>query len=84
MASPGVAGVAAVLKSYFPKLKANELKKILIESGIEVNSEIRINSEIEKEFGEISKSGKIVNLYNALIYASKNNTKNDKNYIYKF
>ena len=71
MASPGVAGVAAVLKSYFPKLKANELKKILIESGIEVNSEIRINSEIEKEFGEISKSGKIVNLYNALIYASK-------------
>ena len=71
MASPGVAGVAAVLKSYFPKLKANELKKILIESGIEVNSEIRINSDIEKEFGEISKSGKIVNLYNALIYASK-------------
>ena len=71
MASPGVAGVAAVLKSYFPKLKANELKKILIESGIKVNSEIRINSEIEKEFGEISKSGKIVNLYNALIYASK-------------
>ena len=71
MASPGVAGVAAVLKSYFPKLKANELKKILIESGIEVNSEIRINSEIEKEFSEISKSGKIVNLYNALIYASK-------------
>ena len=71
MASPGVAGVAAVLKSYFPKLKANELKKILIESGIEINSEIRINSEIEKEFGEISKSGKIVNLYNALIYTSK-------------
>ena len=60
-----------LVKSYFPKLKANELKKILIESGIEVNSEIRINSEIEKEFGEISKSGKIVNLYNALIYASK-------------
>ena len=71
MASPGVAGVAAVLKSYFPKLKANELKKILIESGIEVNSDVRINSEIKKEFGEISKSGKIVNLYNALIYASQ-------------
>ena len=71
MASPGVAGVAAVLKSYFPKLKANELKKILIESGIEVNSDVRINSEIKKGFGEISKSGKIVNLYNALIYASK-------------
>ena len=71
MASPAVAGVAAVLKSYFPKLKANELKKILIESGIEVNSDVRINSEIKKGFGEISKSGKIVNLYNALIYASK-------------
>ena len=71
MASPCVAGVAAVLKSYFPKLKAHQLKKIIIESGIEVNSKVRLSMMEEIEFQEISKSGKMANLYNALIYAAK-------------
>ena len=71
MASPCVAGVAAVLKSYFPKLKAHQLKKIIIESGIEVNSSVRLSMMKEIGFKETSKSGKMVNLYNALIYAAK-------------
>ena len=71
MASPCVAGVAAVLKSYFPKLKAHQLKKIIIESGIEVNSKVRLSMMEEIGFQETSKSGKMANLYNALIYAAK-------------
>ena len=70
MASPCVAGVAAVLKSYFPKLKAHQLKKIIIDSGIKVNSEVTLDYDEEIEFDELSKSGKMVNLYNALIYAA--------------
>ena len=60
-----------VLKSYFPKLKAHQLKKIIIESGIEVNSKVRLSMMEEIGFQEISKSGKMANLYNALIYAAK-------------
>ena len=65
-----VAGVAAVLKSYFPKLKAHQLKKIIIDSGIKVNSKVMLDYDEEIEFDELSKSGKMVNLYNALIYAA--------------
>ena len=70
MASPCVAGVAAVLKSYFPKLKAHQLKKIIIDSGIKVNSKVMLDYDEEIEFDELSKSGKMVNLYNALIYTA--------------
>ena len=70
MASPCVAGVAAVLKSYFPKLKAHQLKKIIIDSGIKVNSKVMLDYDEEIEFDDLSKSGKMVNLYNALIYAA--------------
>ena len=49
MASPCVAGVAAVLKSYFPKLKAHQLKKIIIDSGIKVNSKVMLDYDEETD-----------------------------------
>ena len=76
MASPCVAGVAPVLKSYFPKLKAHQFKKIIIDSGIKVNSKVMLDYDEEIEFDELSKSGKMVNLYNALIYAANKNINN--------
>jgi len=80
MASPNVAGVAALVRSYFPKLTAAQIKQILIESSIKPNIDVRITDVyskdnfddiIEKPFSEFSKSGGIVNAYNALIMASK-------------
>ena len=69
MAAPSVTGVASLILSYFPRLSAKKLKKIILESGI--NYDFNVNHD-EKDilFKELSKSGKIVNAYNALILAS--------------
>ena len=50
---PCVKGIA--LKSYFPKLKAHQLKKIIIDSGIKVNSKVMLDYDEEIEFDELSK-----------------------------
>ncbi|HBK83342.1 MAG TPA: peptidase S8, partial [Flavobacterium sp.] len=72
MASPNVAGVAALIRSYYPKLTAAQVKQIIIESGTPLKNTILVGEEQKKSsFSEISKSGKIVNAYNALIMASK-------------
>lgn len=73
MAAPNTAGVAALIRSYFPKLKASQVKQILMDSGLPLQADVVVgeNGAITKPFGEISKSGKAVNAYNALIMASK-------------
>ncbi|WP_026950736.1 S8 family peptidase [Algoriphagus mannitolivorans] len=73
MAAPAVAGVAAMIRSYFPTLTASQVKKIIMESGISPQVEVVVGGMEgpRKAFSEISKSGKIANLYNALILASK-------------
>jgi subtilisin family serine protease len=72
MASPNVAGVAALIRSYFPKLSAAQVKQIIMNSGTPLKNTILVGEEQDKaNFAEISKSGKIVNAYNALLMASK-------------
>ena len=73
MASPNVAGVAAVIRSYFPKLSASQVKHILMDSGLSSNTPVILGGEESnvKPFNTITTSGKMVNLYNALIMASK-------------
>ena len=73
MASPNVAGVAAVIRSQYPLLTASQVKRILMDSGLLLNTKVNFgdNPNSEKPFNELSKSGKVVNLYNALILASR-------------
>ncbi len=73
MASPEVAGVAAVVWSYFPNLTASQVKHVIMESGITTSINVALGGSAsdEKPFNEVSKSGRMVNLYNALIMASK-------------
>ena len=73
MAAPAVAGAAAVLRSYYPSLKANEVKKILMDSGLSPQTIVNVGEgQLSlKKFPEVSKSGKMVNLYNAFIMADK-------------
>lgn len=73
MAAPEVAGVAALIRSYFPKLKAAQVKQIIMQSGLTTNINVSLggNPNYTKPFGEVSKSGKMVNLYNAIILADK-------------
>ena len=70
MAAPVVAGVAGVLKSYFPELTAKQLKKILVESSrkeYKENKVIRPGTKDELvEFEDLTKTGGIVNLYEAV------------------
>ena len=73
MAAPEVAGVAALIRSYYPTLKASQVKQVIMDSGIEFNNEV-IKPGAESEttnFSDLSVSGKIVNAYNALRLADK-------------
>lgn len=73
MAAPNVAGVAALIRSYYPKLSAQQVKQILIDSAVAIPFEVVVggNPNDKRPFIEISKSGKIVNAYNALLMAKK-------------
>lgn len=73
MASPNVAGVAALIRSYYPSLSAAEVKHLIMNSGVHINRKVIISGdETDKRFfKEISKTGTIVNAYNALIMAKK-------------
>ncbi len=72
MAAPMVAGIAALIRSYYPKLKAPQVKRILMESGLSSSALIILSGDAAKSepFDQASKSGKMVNAYNALIMAS--------------
>ena len=70
MASPNAAGVAALIRSYYPKLSAAQVKQIMMDSGTPLPATIELGeTQDEKLNAETSKSGKMVNAYNALILA---------------
>ena len=73
MASPNAAGVAAMIRSYYPKLSAAQVKQIMKDSGVAVNQDVIVSGDKndKRNFKDISTSGKFVNLYNALILADK-------------
>jgi len=79
MAAPSAAGVAALVRSYYPQLSASQVKHILMNSGIKINFEVikpgsqsRENPNGEKvPFSDLSVSGRVVNAYNALIMADR-------------
>lgn len=77
MATPVVAGVAAVIMSYYPEFSAKDVKKILVDSVTKLGDvEVKIPGGRGKEakkakFSELSKTGGIVNLYQALKLAEE-------------
>ena len=73
MAAPAVAGVAAMIRSYYPNLSAKQVKQILMNSGLSSSTPVMLAGDPSNtdNFTNISKSGKMVNMYNALIMADK-------------
>ena len=72
MAAPAVAGVAAIIRSFYPKLTAVQVKNIIMNSGVSTKASVVVSENtLNKKFTELSVSGKMVNLYNALILAEK-------------
>ncbi len=74
LAAPVVTGIAALVLSYYPELTPAELIKILMESSYKVDKKVltpNVESPERKKvkFSELSKSGGIVNAYNALVMA---------------
>ena len=73
MAAPNAAGVAALIRSYYPKLSAKQVKHILMDSGIAISTDVIVGGKASdtRSFSALSQSGKIVNAYNALLMAEK-------------
>ncbi|MBK8700217.1 MAG: S8 family serine peptidase [Saprospiraceae bacterium] len=74
MASPAAAGVAAVLRSYYPSLTAKQVKEILMKSVVPINTVVKkpgTKGAQKVSFTELSASGGTINLYNAFQLAAK-------------
>lgn len=77
MASPVVAGLAGLIRSYYPKLSAAQVKDIIVKSVTKVNHNVEYAKgegpdapKVSVPFADLSISGGIVNAYNALKLAA--------------
>ena len=82
LAAATVAGVATLIKSYFPKLTGSQIRDILLKSvtsrkGVEVEKGIRVDDRPSQDlflFDDLCISGGIVNAYQAILEAEKMNS----------
>ncbi len=71
MAAPVVAGVAALLLSYYPDLSARQLKYILEKSAVPITDKVKLPGTDDKvNLADISKTGGMVNAYEAIKLAA--------------
>ncbi|MGO4875502.1 S8 family peptidase [Pedobacter psychrotolerans] len=77
MASPVVAGLAGLIRSYYPKLSAAQVKEIIVKSVTKVNHNVSYkksddeNAEnVSVPFSDLCISGGVVNAYEALKLAA--------------
>ena len=73
LAAPMVSGTAALIWLYYPNLTVQEVKKIILESGVTIDKMV-VKPGTENEmvhFSELCKSGKILNTYNAMKMAEE-------------
>jgi subtilisin family serine protease len=79
MACPLVAGIAALTLSYYPGLSAKQLKYVIEKSALSPNEKVNKPGTDEKvPLGELSKTGGIVNAYEAVKLASTLTGENKK------
>lgn len=72
MASPVVAGIAAVIRSHYPALTAQQVKNVILNSSIKSTQKVKKPGTTDLvPFNELSSTGGYVNLYKAIEYASK-------------
>jgi cell wall-associated protease len=72
MASPVMAGVAALIRSYYPKLSVKQVKQAVMENGSTIAIKvIKPGTEQRVPLSELCKSGSYVNAYKAIEAASK-------------
>ncbi len=85
MASPAAAGVAAVLRSYYPGLSAVQVKNIMMESVTKSDEQVvKPGTKDEKvAFSSLSVTGGVVNTTNAVVLAEKTKGKKVKKALWR-
>lgn len=83
MAAPMVAGIAALVRSYFPDLKAKQVRQIILDSALPVNLEViqpgsDPDEPVRIQFSELSETGGLANAYAAVKLAERTKGKNRK------
>lgn len=72
MASPVIAGVAALIRSYYPKLSSKQVIKAILKNGTESDQKVNRPGSGEKvTLSQLCKTGSYVNATKALEAASK-------------
>lgn len=73
MAAPAVAGVAALIRSYYPKLSANQVKQIIMKSGTKIDFKVMTpgSEPTLVPFTDLCISGRILNAYEAVKLADR-------------
>lgn len=72
MASPVCAGVAAVIRSYYPELTAEQVKECIEKSVVKQDYKVKKPGTDEKvSFSSLSRTGGVVNVYNAVKLAGQ-------------
>jgi subtilisin family serine protease len=69
MAAPAVAGMAAVIRSQYPTLTAVQVKRIILDSGLSIPLKMQVGEQL-LSLDQLCRSGKIANLYQALLLAA--------------
>lgn len=74
MAAPVVAGLAGLIRAYYPSLTAEQVKQVIMKSVTKVDQKVKVKGESGSKrvyLDEISVSGGIVNAYQAIVEANK-------------
>lgn len=74
MAAPVVTGLAALIREYYPKLKAEQVKEIIMQSVVKVDHPVTLRvgkTDESVPFTDLCRSGGVVNAYNALELAGR-------------
>jgi subtilisin family serine protease len=80
MASPAAAGVAAMIRSYFPALTAKQVKSIMLESNVSMTEKVKKPGTDDLVLlSDISVTGGVVNATRALELAAKTKGKKKAN-----
>ncbi len=84
MASPAAAGVAAVIRSYYPDLSANQVRDIMVKSVVKQEGEVFKPGTTEKvKFSDLCISGGTVSTTNAVAMAEVTKAKKNKKAIWQ-
>lgn len=73
MAAPAVTGVVALIRSYYPKLTAAQVKQIIMKSGTKIDFEVMTpgSEPTMVPFTDLCVSGRVLNAYEAVKMADE-------------